>query len=208
MSAKEEKVIRPVVNFPPSVWADQFLIFDDEQAEQANVEQVVNELREDVRKDIVSSLDVQAEHSNLLKLIDAIQRLGIAYHFEEEIEQALQHIYDTYGELVMTGKAEALPFGFESFGNKTSIFENYKEEDGSYKESLTNDAEGEGLLELYEATYLRVQGEGVLDDALVFTRTSLDKIAKDRVPSNPTLSTQIQEALKQPLQKKLTRRQD
>ena len=30
MSAKEEKVIRPVVNFHPSVWADQLLIFDDE----------------------------------------------------------------------------------------------------------------------------------------------------------------------------------
>ena len=38
---------------------------------------------------------------------------------------------------------------------ETDILKNYKEEDGSYKESLTNDVEG--LLELYEATYLRVQ---------------------------------------------------
>lgn len=59
------------------------------------------------------------------------------------------------------------------------------------------------MLELYEAAYMGVKGEVVLDDALVFTRSRLEKIAEDTL--NFTLSTQITEALKKPLRKKLPR---
>ena len=34
--------------------------------------------------------------SQLLNFIDAVQRLGVAYHFEGEIEEALQQIYGTF----------------------------------------------------------------------------------------------------------------
>lgn len=52
---------------------------------------------------------------------------------------------------------------------------------------------------------MRVQGEVVLDDALVFTRFHLKNIAKDGLLGNSTLCTQIDEALKQPLRKRLPR---
>lgn len=57
----------------------------------------MEDLKEKVRKDIEKTLGVPKEHANLLKLIDTIQRLGIAYYFEEDIEKALHHVYHAYG---------------------------------------------------------------------------------------------------------------
>ncbi|PWA62882.1 Amorpha-4,11-diene synthase [Artemisia annua] len=96
MSLTEEKPIHPIANFPPSIWGDQFLIYE-KQVEQG-VEQIVNDLKKEVRQLLKEALDIPMKHANLLKLIDEIQRLGIPYHFEREIDHALQCIYETYGD--------------------------------------------------------------------------------------------------------------
>ena len=65
---------------------------------QPEVEQIIESLKEEVRKELVIGLDDPTKHTDLLKLVDVIQRLGIAYHFEMEIYQALKHIYNIYGD--------------------------------------------------------------------------------------------------------------
>lgn len=89
-----------------------------------------------------------------------------------------------------------------TFGHATGVFKEYMDEKGNFKESLCNDAQG--ILALYEAAYMRVEGEIILDKALEFTKVHLDIIAKD--PScDSSLRTQIHQALKQSLRRRLAR---
>ena len=52
---------------------------------------------------------------------------------------------------------------------------------------------------------MRVHGEVLLDEALVFTKTHLDKMSKDSLGCNPTLSKYIQDSLERPIRKRLPR---
>ena len=58
-------------------------------------EEQVEDLKKDVRRKLMESA---AASPSLLNFIDAVQRLGVAYHFEEEIEEALQNIYASFHE--------------------------------------------------------------------------------------------------------------
>nr|GEU62962.1 alpha-isocomene synthase [Tanacetum cinerariifolium] len=156
----QENVIRPTANFPPCVWGDQFLTYD-EREDQAGLEKVVEDLKDKLRQEILETLDVPSQHTNLLRLIDSIQSLGITYHFEEEIDRTLHHFYDAYGDN-WTGGATSIWFRVmrqQGFFVSSDVFKSYKDKNGDFKEPLENDIAG--LLELYEATYLRVPGEAM-----------------------------------------------
>ena len=53
----------------------------------------VEDLKEEVRRELMAAA---GEPLQQLNFIDSVQRLGLAYNFEKEIEEALAHVYDKY----------------------------------------------------------------------------------------------------------------
>lgn len=62
--------------------------------------------------------------------------------------------------------------------------------------------DAQDLLCLYEATYLRVHGEDILEEALEFTKTKLKELVPHLAPS---LAKQVLHALSRPMRKALPR---
>ncbi|GJS88869.1 (E)-beta-farnesene synthase-like protein [Tanacetum coccineum] len=207
-NSTKQEVIRNSVIFHDSIWGDQFL----EYVEKVNIateKQLIEELKEEVRKELmIRACNEASQDIKLIQLIDVVQRLGLAYHFEKEIEESLQHIYVTYADKwINYNNIESLSLWFRllrqhGFNVSSDIFENHIDEKGNFQEPLCNDPQG--MLALYEATYMRVEGEEVLDKALEFTKIHLGIISKD--PScDSSLRTEIEQALKQPLRKRSPR---
>ncbi|KAM3360317.1 hypothetical protein P3S68_020029 [Capsicum galapagoense] len=91
MSHIEEEIISPVANFSPSLWGDRFHSFSiDNQVEQKYAQEI-EPLKEQTRSILLATGMILAE---TLNLIDVIERLGIAYHFENEIDAILDRIYN------------------------------------------------------------------------------------------------------------------
>ncbi|KAL4570376.1 hypothetical protein LXL04_026028 [Taraxacum kok-saghyz] len=206
----KQDVTRNTVNFHPSIWGDQFLTYEETNDGEWG-EQQVNQLKEEVRKMLVINTSTQmiTHHRKLLELIDAIQRLGVAYHFEEEIEKCLKHILHlTYGDLWVNDNLDlqtaSLWFRLlrqQGFNVSSGVFNKYKNNDGRFMESIIDDVQG--MLSLYEASYMRIEGEQILDEAIVFTTCHLSKKVENL--NDGLFKDRIHQALQQPLRKRLPR---
>ena len=69
------------------------------------------------------------------------------------------------------------------------VFNKFTNGKGKFRESLKSDIKG--IVSLYEAAHLRVHGENILEEALIFATAFLRSIAKS--------SEQARRALKHPL---------
>ncbi|XP_039072239.1 (+)-delta-cadinene synthase isozyme XC14 [Hibiscus syriacus] len=196
-SGKDE--IRPKADFQPSIWGDLFLNYPDQEID-AQTKHRHEELKEVVRKTIVAPM---ANSSQKLTFIDAVQRLGVSYHFTKEIEDELENIHRDNNVVENDLYTSSLQFRLlreHGFNVSCDVFNKFKDEQGNFKSSVTSDIRG--LLELYEASYLRVHGEDILDEAISFTTNYL-KLAVAAI--DYPLSEQVSHALKQSIRRGLPR---
>ncbi|XP_048233291.1 terpene synthase 10-like isoform X2 [Ricinus communis] len=115
-----------------------------------------------------------------LELIDTLQRLGLAYHFQDEINKILNNIYiQNRFEKTWTKEdlhATALQFRLlrqHGYNISQEIFNIFLDDLGNFKACIGEDLKG--LLSLYEASYLSEEGENILEVARKFATICLQK---------------------------------
>ncbi|XP_054778344.1 probable terpene synthase 2 [Prosopis cineraria] len=204
---------RRCANFAPDIWGNMFLQHASESEDvDDSVEHKVH--KEKLKMFIPSN---RQSRSEMLNFIDLVQRFGVSYHFEQEIEEALAKIHSMYASnnniLIMHQDGDddlhslALLFRLlrqHGYPISSDVFERFKDDKGEFNinQNLTKDVEG--MLALYEAAQLEIHGENILDEALHFTYTHLKSLT-DNNQLSPILNAQVSHCLSQPLHKRSLR---
>ncbi|XP_063945312.1 sesquiterpene synthase 2-like [Daucus carota subsp. sativus] len=204
------QITRKSAPYHPSIWGNRFLAFNDSSVVKTDLDRKEEEhlqlLKQEVKKMLSAGERSQQE---LISLIDDIQRLGLSYHFEAEIDTLLQHLKERFGVYYGTKTDDdlhdvALCFRLlrqQGHNVSSDVFYKFKCSNGKFKENLVKDVKG--MLSLFEAAHLRVHGENVLDDALEFTTSHLKEHMKSNLGS--PLVDLVGRSLKYPLRKSLNR---
>ncbi|KAK4760026.1 hypothetical protein SAY87_023157 [Trapa incisa] len=210
---------RQLADFSPSQWGDIFLTINPDLTTILDSERhQIQELKGEVKTMITAT---EREPLEKLHLIDQIQRLGLAYHFEKEIDEYLEEVKKLYFEHEGSGISfdhldlytTALLFRLlrqQGYRISPDIFQRFKDRStGSFMDSLTGDTRG--LISLYEASHLRIHGEDILEEAFAFSLDRLQRFLKNYNENNnqndgssvllptevPSLAAQVGHALEQ-----------
>nr|GMD31318.1 (-)-germacrene D synthase-like [Ipomoea batatas] len=175
-----DEVTRRSANFHPSIWGEYFLTYASQPMEVDTEDWLEHQkLKEEIKKMLVDAPDTSSQK---LEFINNIQRLGVSYQFENEIDASLEYIFKAYDDF-NDGKDEndlyvvSLRFRLlrqNGYHVSASVLEKFKDCNGKFKESLINNVQA--MLSLYEASHLRVHDEQILEEALIFTTSHLESM--------------------------------
>ncbi|CAH2057395.1 unnamed protein product [Thlaspi arvense] len=200
---------RRSANYQPSSWSIDFLeSLGDSLAVQEMNRDKAKKLEERVRWMID---DKSSELSNLLLLIDEIQRLGLGYRFGESITRALNAIISPQGpdkktimdNLNVTSVYFRLlrQHGYDVSSDKkgmvshTHIQQFHIPQYQNFGASLLWDFRG--LLNLYEASYLAFVEEDALEQARAFAGGHLNNLKNNN--NDPSVMEHINHTVELPL---------
>ncbi|KAH1064555.1 hypothetical protein J1N35_029542 [Gossypium stocksii] len=106
-----------------------------------------------------------------------MKRLGGAYHFQEQIQQALNQLNSDLNLISNDLSTVALHFQLlreDYYPITADVLEKFKGGNGRFMGSLCGDVEG--LLRLNEASFMAIQGEKILEEAKAFSSENLKNV--------------------------------
>ncbi|KAK1426566.1 hypothetical protein QVD17_15242 [Tagetes erecta] len=165
--------LKPAKFFCKSMTTPQLQYVQEESdVKHAKLVEVVREL---IIRDNIS--DVKFED---LLMVDALDRLGLDYHYEDEINLILQQCYLKFVNKDFMERRNLYEVSLcfrilrqKGFPVSADVFELFKGNDVKFGENLKYDIRG--LMELYEASHLCIEGEQILDEAATFSSHMLRK---------------------------------
>ncbi|XP_047339143.1 (-)-alpha-terpineol synthase-like [Impatiens glandulifera] len=194
----DQTTVRRCANYGPTIWKYEYIQSLNSNYVGEHYEMKAAKLKEEVKLMMLEKMETPFQK---LELIDTVKRLGVSYHFEKEIEGCLDAIYNETNwssEDAVDLNETSLRFRlFRQHGYNVSIdvFDKFIDQNGNFKKHLSEDTVG--LLSLYEASFLVVEEESILDEARDFSIKHLKQNLK--IINNSNLAMLVNHALEVPL---------
>uniref|UniRef100_A0A7N0V8Q2 Uncharacterized protein n=1 Tax=Kalanchoe fedtschenkoi TaxID=63787 RepID=A0A7N0V8Q2_KALFE len=179
--AAEPVVARRSANYTECLWDYDYI--QSSMRNDYNDEKFKMQV-EELKRQVVGLFGCISDQAEQLELINDLQRLGVAYHFEKEIKSMLNRVYcksyvssENWANTDLHATALAFRiFRQHGYAFPQDVFKHFLDDTGSFKPSLCADIKG--LISLYEASYLSTEGEAVMEEAWTFTTGVLSKTSK------------------------------
>nr|ASH96801.1 terpene synthase [Camelina sativa] len=176
---------RRSVNYQPSPWDHRYLLSIENK--YVNAKKVIS--RDLLKKKVKKMFDVETKSRlELLEFIDELQKLGISYHFEQEINTILTYFHLKHGNNVSRDDNEedlhatALEFrifrqhGFDVSEEIFDVIINKIESNTFMNEDIKN------IISLYEASYLSTKSDTKLHKVIrPFATKQIRKFVDDEI---------------------------
>ncbi|OEL13124.1 Beta-sesquiphellandrene synthase [Dichanthelium oligosanthes] len=197
---REDRASRNISTFHPSIWGDFFLTFSSPLASSAQqqtwMSQRADQLKEEVAKLIAASGTCSLYQR--IHLIDVLEHLCLDYLFDEEINDVLTQLKnaDVSGCDLQTVAMWFYLLRKHGYRVSPDVFATFRDDQGKFAANNPRD-----LMCLYNAAYLRMHGEIILDEAISFTTKCLESIVPYMEGS--LLANEIKCALEIPLPRRV-----
>ncbi|XVF61830.1 hypothetical protein PTKIN_Ptkin08bG0162400 [Pterospermum kingtungense] len=152
-NVSDKKIVRRSANYHPPIWDYDYI----QSLKSDYLVESCNERASRLVGEVRMMLDKVMDPLEKLEIVDTLQSLGLSYHFHPELKNILESIWADQTK---------------------EVFSSFMDQLGNFKAGLCEDCKG--LLSLYEASYLPLEGEVILDKARDFAAEQLQEHLKQK----------------------------